>query len=283
MKWHFPRNFLWRSNREANTIKGLFSFFPPIPTHRQAWTVTPSQHYSFVFVKRQIIDLNKTAGADVELACTLSTTNEERRCSGRGEFGKLRRKSKTEWSPTCSSGMDTHSEKRPNRYAPECQSARQPRQPGSRAGLSWPPYVWLFICLFLAHFEVIFTLRALKKKAANVANHTTCLFFFNKSMLGWTENKCKFCVVSGFGGFCTPPLFSPIWLDLVLMENIFSGFPSVLWLPCLDYCWFKKLCPDEHMSLLYVSNNVDLSGLRQGLRQLILLFLAEYVIHCSDE
>lgn len=163
------------------------------------------------------------------------------------------------------------------------RSARVPGSQGSQAGLSWPPYVWLFICLFLAHFEVIFTLRALKKKAANVANHTTCLFFFNKSMLGWTENKCKFCVVSGFGGFCTPPLFSPIWLDLVLMENIFSGFPSVLWLPCLDYCWFKKLCPDEHMSLLYVSNNVDLSGLRQGLRQLILLFLAEYVIHCSDE
>lgn len=37
------------------------------------------------------------------------------------------------------------------------------------------------------------------------------------------------------------------------------------------------------MSLLYVSNNVDLSGLSQGLWQLILLFLVEYVIHGSED
>lgn len=161
MKWHFPRNFLWRSNREANTIKGLFSFFPPIPTHRQAWTVTPSQHYSFVFVKRQIIDLNKAAGLMWSLHAHFGPPmRRERvwRCSGRGEFGKLRRKSKTEWSPTCSSGMDACHTFR------EAAKSLRTRVPGSQAGLSWPAYIWLFICLFLARFEVIFTLQALKKR-----------------------------------------------------------------------------------------------------------------------
>lgn len=149
-----------------------------------------------------------------------------------------------------------HSEGGTNRYASECQAAG--RSP-------WPAHVWLFICLFLGQLEVVFLALGLDKTRQPMLPFTcrVCSFLKKKKKIDARLDKSPRHKHTGFflGCFFFFWLlrFSPIWLDLVLMENIFSGFPSVLWLPCLDFCWFKEF-PDEHMSLLYVSNNVDLSG-----------------------
>lgn len=150
MKWHFPHNFLGRSNREVNTIKDVLSFFL-CHTHTQTG-VNRNSHY-LLFIRKQIIDPYKTVRLMLSLrGHSQATMRIDRvRCQfregGTTLFGKQKCKSKTEWFPTCPSGC-----------MPQIQRGSQivKRQSSKTCFVLAGGHFVFIIWLFLGHFKGTF-------------------------------------------------------------------------------------------------------------------------------